>query len=930
MQTCGHCHATLGWRGIEWTPLLCGNCGVLQQVTPPGRDGPTIDGYEIVARIGGGGMGEVYLARELALDRYVSLKLVRGERVGAETLQRFRREAEISARLQHPAILQVFHFSAGDEAVYYTMPYVAGPSLDMVLDWVAGADDPDMLWAEILGDRGHGEPGADTATLLDLDGRDAPQRAIHLLCERFGELAIGLHTVHTAGAVHRDIKPGNILIAPDGHLKLNDFGLALVQGQAQITSEGSLTGTPSFMSPEQVMSNVMTIDHRSDTYSLALSLYCCLLGRHPFRAQNLRDLFRQITLVMPPRPTRLRPGFPLELEAILLHALEKNAADRYPSAKELANDLYRFTHFEPIVARPVSIRRQLALFARRHRTANRALLVSAALFLLLAAASYVAGATSRAAQRAAASDIVATAAEPLRKAVTEATWVMTVASSGAGRDVETLLAAARAPFDGLRAQLERARDLDPDNPLVREALATAVVHRGLLGFKTEWRLGHRARATALLQSATEAAHGYAWLEATCRDATSERYLMYEGPGAGCRAELVRAHPDGQLRVPLQEGSNEMPTPGSWQLRITEDSGALFQAPVRILAQSSLVQRIQVPISPSQLRARFPGMALVPGGIVETGQPLGVADSIPVATLALRPGEAAGQASQGRRFLHVGPFLIGKTEVTSGEYLAFVEAGEAYERAMAAARIALPSFSSRAERSAPYPASWLESRPEGRKLQLPVMGVSIVEAMAYAIWAGGRLPTSVEWEKAARGVDGAVYPWGEQFSGAEGKALAAVWPVGTRDIDRSPYGLHDVLANAAEWALLAGGTALTPDEQAANRGDILAQAGDHEQAYEAYAEAAELNPGQPEWAARRDALANRSSASTSGQAPPPSLWLPGLGGSGWAAIRGRNHKPPLPWNIDLQPYGVAQADVGFRIVVDCAAGTEPRSQQPRQN
>jgi hypothetical protein len=207
-------------------------------------------------------------------------------------------------------------------------------------------------------------------------------------------VAEGLHAAHTAGILHRDVKPSNLLLGEDGALRLADFGLARVAGQgASMTTPGILVGTPCYMSPEQAAGGRTRLDERADVYSLGATLYEALTLRPPFEADSLPDLCRRIATEEPLRPRGIRPGLPRDLETIVLKALEKSPSRRYSSAAELALDLRLFAAGVPVRARPVGWAGRLAARARRHPRV--ALLVAAAALLAATAAGFAGAAAAR-------------------------------------------------------------------------------------------------------------------------------------------------------------------------------------------------------------------------------------------------------------------------------------------------------------------------------------------------------------------------------------------------------------------------------------------------------------------------------------------------------------------------------------------------------
>ena len=311
------------------------NCGIE-------RPGVVLGGYVLVEELGQGGMGVVWLARQENLHREVALKLVRPNLQSAALLERFRREAKILGRLHHPGIAQVYEIGTatlamGDlryEQPFFAMEYVRGLPLD------------------------------DHARDHDLDMRSRMQ-LIARVCDAVSH-------AHEHGVVHRDLKPGNILVAENGEPKILDFGIARVTDSDVMTMQtavGDVIGTVPFMSPEQVIGDSSTIDARSDVYSLGAVLYQLLSGRLPADVSG-RSIPEAARVIRDDEPTRLGALATTcrgDVETIVHRALEKDRERRYQSAAELAADIRRFLAHEPIVARPVSTLYQARKFARRHK-----------------------------------------------------------------------------------------------------------------------------------------------------------------------------------------------------------------------------------------------------------------------------------------------------------------------------------------------------------------------------------------------------------------------------------------------------------------------------------------------------------------------------------------------------------------------------------
>jgi eukaryotic-like serine/threonine-protein kinase len=289
-------------------------------------------GYEILGELGRGGMGVVYKARQVRLNRTVAVKMIlAGLLGGREIAARFLAESRAIAKLQHPNIVQIFHTEEHDGCPYLEMEYVDGGNLSGRLDGVP-------------------RPPREAARLIET-------------------LALAMAEAHRHGVIHRDLKPSNILLTKQGMPKIADFGLAKFLDVDQgLTQTDSVLGSPSYMAPEQADGKAKHIGPTADVYALGAILYELLTGRPPFRGESVLDTLQQVRESEPVSPSRLVPGLPRDIETILLKCLQKDPKRRYDSATAMAEDLRRFQADEPVVARPVGWAERSWRWCRRNPT----------------------------------------------------------------------------------------------------------------------------------------------------------------------------------------------------------------------------------------------------------------------------------------------------------------------------------------------------------------------------------------------------------------------------------------------------------------------------------------------------------------------------------------------------------------------------------
>jgi tetratricopeptide (TPR) repeat protein len=366
----------------------------------------TLGDFRILREVGRGGMGVVYEAVQISLGRHVALKVLPfAAALDERQLQRFKNEAQAAAGLHHTNIVPVYAVGCERGVHFYAMQLINGQTLASVIaelrqreNGAAVAADPQCTSAYLAAPAAVAASAeVDTPLGQALSTQHSTRSVAYFRSvARLGlQAAEALEHAHQVGVVHRDIKPGNLMVDVRGNLWVTDFGLAYIHSDTRLTMSGDLVGTLRYMSPEQALAQRVGIDQRTDIYSLGATLYELLTLKPVFDGHDRQELLRQIAFDEPQAPRRINKAIPGELETIVLKALAKSPAERYSTAQELADDLGRFLRDEPIRARRPSLVQRMRRWARRHRPLVASLASVAALLVV----AVVAGALLYAAWR---------------------------------------------------------------------------------------------------------------------------------------------------------------------------------------------------------------------------------------------------------------------------------------------------------------------------------------------------------------------------------------------------------------------------------------------------------------------------------------------------------------------------------------------------
>jgi len=731
----------------------------LPTLAPPAT--PETERYELAEELGRGGSGRVTLARDRAIGRKVAIKiLLNAAREDRELVSRFTEEARITAQLEHPSVIPVYEVGvlpSGEP--FYTMPVVPRRSLRDVLRTPALRAEWPMV----------------------------------RLCTVFVQVCRAVAFAHARGVIHRDLKPSNLLLGGYGEVYVADWGIAKVVAGGEIdlpatptgatrpgTAQGYLLGTPGYMPPEQARGDWDEVDHRADLFALGAILYEILTGARPFPGATRAQVIGATLQCVVKRPRDVAPQCPLVLEDVCLRCLQRDKNDRPASAAEVAE----------------------------------------------AVESWLEGAAERARRQAEAQRLADVAREPAtrwaqlgderRRLAAEARRLLGAVQPWEA--VERKRAAWELQDRARAAEVQAARALAEAVELYAQALAHEPRHAGARAGLAALYWARAAEAAAerreperLYYESRVLDHDDGWYAARLK-ADALLTLQSDPPGAEVTAwrweerdrVLVRTTERPLGRTPLR--AVELPA-GSWLLVLHHPQYRETRYPI-LCERGEHHEAVVRLYTDGEIGA---GYVYVPRGSFVLGGDPDASEGLPAEQLTLDD------------------FAIARFAVTMGEYLAWIDRLE--EVSPAAAQRHLPRstggeqpLARRDGRGHWVPHEDLVEQ-EGRawcppdQLGLvPAFGLDWFDADAFCRAHAARLPTEAEWEKAARGPDGRLFPWGDRFDPTFCKvrdSRKGLWqpePIGVFAVDESPYGVRDMGGTVREWMADLHGSATAEDVQ----------------------------------------------------------------------------------------------------------------------
>ncbi len=693
--------------------------------------GQRLGQYLILERISKGATSTVYKAYQEKLERYVAVKVLSPHFIDEEGfLERFKQEARAVAQLDHPNILPVYDFDQVGDVVYIVMKYV------------------------------------DTGTLKDLLGAPLDLR---VALEIFTQVGLALGYAHRQGVIHRDVKPGNILIGEGNWALLTDFGLAKIRaGDRKLTKSGIGMGTPDYMSPEQAQG--LPVDGRADLYSLGCTLHEMLTGRVPFEADSgMAVVVKHIT--EPPRPPRqINPRLPLAVEQVILRSLEKDPSRRYQTAEAMVADLARAIGRADQFVLPVELPTPTSSRSSPFRRAAPAAGVKPTSVLSTRFEQTRVWLRDK-------PPVVAAQARSL------GSWSVTrigrlggairarLARFGAWlRSLLVVIAArARLDFHRVRAALAARAGADRAAPARKPASSRS---GSSIATKRQSRKSKAAPASGTSSTGGVSEQARRAINSARKRAPSHRIVTASAivlaflllfalalrfsldTLAQAPATLAAAVSATATAVPATatSGAVTADTPSS------KPTGTPVSAPASPMPEDTA---IPVPEPPA-------GMVVVPGGTFRMGATAGAFD----------PDETPPH------WVTVGPFYIDAVEVTVAQFARFAN-GSGY----------VTDAEKRGDAT-----TWRSADTPDRQ-RFPVNRVSWNDADLFCRWYGKRLPTEAEWELAAKGFSENIYSWGNRFSGdrTNTREYGAGQPIAVASLtNAAPFGAYDMIGNVWEW------------------------------------------------------------------------------------------------------------------------------------